>query len=228
MASTGCKPTRASLGACRPPCPGHDGWASPVAWQKSDVGAPDVRRPRARCQMPAGKARAWAGSPDLLRVRANPWLSRNTQEPRHPHTPGWHKVGGTGAQGPLRRQRRLAKLTPSPAAQVHTFPSCCSCRPGLIAAPNNESKHSPAFSCAQTPWRAWDPAGCCRLQTRKASADALRCFPALAAPVAGLEKQENICRARQMSGSWGLPRVARWHGVREEVRKVGQSLGAAS
>lgn len=49
------------------------GSASPVAWQKSDFSAPDVTRPRAAgCQMAGGKAHAWASSPNLLTVRANP------------------------------------------------------------------------------------------------------------------------------------------------------------
>lgn len=53
--------------------------ASPVAWQKRDVSAPDITWPRTLA------AKGLAGMPmprqahqNLLTVRANPWQSRNT------------------------------------------------------------------------------------------------------------------------------------------------------
>lgn len=94
-------------------------------------------------------------------VRTNPWLSRNAQEPRHPHT--WLAPGG-GKMG----LRDPQNLTPSP-----------------VPAASNYSKHSPAFTCAQTPCGAWDPAGCCCSKTRKAGADALPVLSCIGSPGGG-------------------------------------------
>lgn len=59
------------LGACRPPLLASTARPRLLLGRKAKTSA-------GRCQMPAGRARAWASSPDLLGVRAKPWLSRNT------------------------------------------------------------------------------------------------------------------------------------------------------
>lgn len=100
------KPTRAApqphRGLADPPLLATMAGPRLFSWQKSDVAAPDVSQPCARCQMPAGKARARAGSPDLLTVRANPWQSRNTPEP----TPPSH-LAGLSSGTPIRSRPSL-------------------------------------------------------------------------------------------------------------------------
>lgn len=148
----------ASPGVCRPLTPAHNGWASPLTWQRSDVAAPDVSP--AVCPLPnaPGKARARAGSPDLLTVRASPWQSRNTQEP----TPPSH-LAGLSSGTPIRSwpSLTLAQLQCQPA-----WFNCCSLQ-------LNTAQLLPESKLLESLGS--------RSKTRKASADALRCFPALAA-----------------------------------------------
>lgn len=163
------------------PTPGP---AWPVPWHSSDVAAPDVSVPAAKCP-PGGPVPGQAPQICLGWVRTNPWLSRNAQEPRHPHTwlaPGGGKWGsGTPKTSPLPQcllpaiTANTAQLLPAPKLPVE---------PGIPQAAAAPRPEKPALTHS-------------------------RCFPALAAPVvAGLEKQENTCRARQMSGSWDLPHIA--------------------
>lgn len=125
-------------------CPGHNAPSTSIGYKHTRAAPqphggladppllPTTARPRlllgrkvmllllTSAKMPAGQARARAGSPNLLRVRANPLAEQEHVGATKTLTAGWHRVGW--AQGP-------PNLAPSPAA----LPA----RPALIAAPSN-------------------------------------------------------------------------------------------
>lgn len=102
--------------------------------------------------------------------------------------------------------------------------------PSPVPAASNYSKHSPAFTCAQTPCGAWDPAGCCCSKTRKASADALPVLSCIGSPGGGrtgkagehLQSSANVSNV----GICHILQAAGWHGAQEEVRESRAGSGS--